>query len=341
MSIEDPLVHLQNEWNYVKGEYQNTKSVRDQHKEKSLEYHNIQRKCKAEMDRISKLLKSVNREMKQKIQIFDEETLKFKNEVSEVQSEVAEQFSRLPGRNGFYLKLIVGDLNLTLPTNELKRKYKEDYEKWKLNLSFAILAFSVLNLIYFHRLAEALHLFLLLWFYCTLTVRESILVVNGSRIRGWWVMHHYISAFLVGVHIIWPTASDGYDRFRNLTVWFSLLVSLVQALQYTYQSGLLYRLRSLGKVKDLHLTIDGIQRYMFNDRDSLALWILTPALLTVYLVQFYLAAILFKLWIDGGSWHVIIMCICYFTLGVGNSMTLVSTLLHKEKKRKASTMKES
>ena len=66
MSIEDPLVHLQNEWNYVKGEYQNTKSVRytsfatplnschpgpnvifrDQHKEKSLEYHNIQRKCK-------------------------------------------------------------------------------------------------------------------------------------------------------------------------------------------------------------------------------------------------------------------------------------------------------
>ena len=28
MSIEDPLVHLQNEWNYVKGEYQNTKSVR-------------------------------------------------------------------------------------------------------------------------------------------------------------------------------------------------------------------------------------------------------------------------------------------------------------------------
>lgn len=69
-------------------------------------------------------------------------------------------------------------------------------------------------------------------------------------------------------------------------------------MQYTYQSGLLYRLRSLGKVKDLHLTIDGIQRYMFNDRDSLALWILTPALLTVYLVQFYLAAILFKLWVS-------------------------------------------
>ena len=69
--------------------------------------------------------------------------------MSEVQSEVAEQFSRLPGRNGFYLKLIVGDLNLTLPTNELKRKYKEDYEKWKLNLSFAILGWIIFVKIYF------------------------------------------------------------------------------------------------------------------------------------------------------------------------------------------------
>ena len=40
--------------------------------------------------------------------------------------------TRLPGNNGFYLRLIVGDLNLTLPTSELKRKYKENYEKWKL-----------------------------------------------------------------------------------------------------------------------------------------------------------------------------------------------------------------
>ena len=39
---------------------------------------------------------------------------------------------------------------------------------------------------------------------------------------------NYFSAFLVGVHIIWPTASPGYDDFRTQTIWFSLLVSLVQ-----------------------------------------------------------------------------------------------------------------
>jgi len=150
-------------------------------------------------------------------------------------------------------------------------------------------------------------------------------------------MHHYISAFLVGIHIIWPTSSPGYDDFRNYTVWLSLIVTLVQALQYTYQSGLLYRLRSLGKVRDLHISIDGIPRYMFNERDSTALFVITPFLTIVYLYQFYLSFFLFQLITeskDGASWHVMMMSLCYLVLGSGNTITLITTLLHKEKKRK-------
>ena len=52
--------------------------------------------------------------------------------INEQLQEIQEVETRLPGNNGFYLRLIVGDLNLTLPTSELKRKYKENYEKWKL-----------------------------------------------------------------------------------------------------------------------------------------------------------------------------------------------------------------
>jgi len=335
MSIEDPLVYLLSEWKYIKGEYEKTAEMRDRHRKDSLEYYNLERKCKAEMDRINKLLKTLSREVKAKLHEPELESDRLKLEINDVKAAIAEQVSRLPGNNGFYLKQIVGDLNLTLPTAELKRKYKEDYEKWKLHCTFAILGFSIFNLIYSHRFPEALHLFLLLWFYCTLTVRESILTVNGSRIRGWWVAHHYVSAFLVGVHIIWPTASEGYDEFRSQTAWFSLVVSLVQALQYTYQSGLLYRLRSLGKVKDLHLTIDGIPRYLFREKDSTVMLILTPALLFVYLYQFNLARTLWYLRESGGSWHTLMMALCYLTLGLGNSVTLVVTMMHKEKKRKA------
>ena len=71
--------------------------------------------------------------------------------------------------------------------------FKKIFCPRKFELSMRDTGFSIFNLVFSHRFPEALHLFLLLWFYCTLTVRESILIVNGSRIRGWWVMHHYIS----------------------------------------------------------------------------------------------------------------------------------------------------
>jgi hypothetical protein len=53
------------------------------------------------------------------------------------------------------------------------------------------------------RWADALLNFLLVWFYCTLTIRESILIVNGSRIKGWWLTHHFISTVCSGISLIW------------------------------------------------------------------------------------------------------------------------------------------
>lgn len=277
----------------------------------------------------------------------DGEILALKQKINQQLAEIGEVETRLPGNNGFYLRLIVGDLNLTLPTSELKRKYKESYEKWKMWCTLTIFAFSLFNLFFHHRFTDALHSFLLLWFYCTLTVRESILIVNGSRIRGWWVMHHYISAFLVGIHILWPADAPGYMNFRTKFVTFSLTVSLVQMLQYTYQSGLLYRLRSLGKVRDLHITIDGIQRWMFNDKDSIVLYILTPALTAVYIYQLYLSYGLFAIWFyseptegPSNTWQVILMAILYFALAMGNTATLFLTLNHKERQKRIRTLSE-
>ena len=43
-------------------------------------------------------------------------------------------------------------------------------------------------------------------------------------------MHHYISAFLVGIHILWPADAPGYMNFRTKFVTFSLTVSLVQVI---------------------------------------------------------------------------------------------------------------
>ncbi|PIO03114.1 hypothetical protein AB205_0060990, partial [Aquarana catesbeiana] len=107
---------------------------------------------------------------------------------------------------------------------------------------------------------DAVFNFLLVWYYCTLTIRESILINNGSRIKGWWVLNHYISTFLSGVMLTWP---DGlmYQIFRNQFLSFSMYQSFVQFLQYYYQSGCLYRLRALGERHNMDLTV-GRRHYL-------------------------------------------------------------------------------
>jgi hypothetical protein len=40
-----------------------------------------------------------------------------------------------------------------------------------------------INLFLNYRALDSLYMFLIVWYYCTLTIRESILKVNGSRIK--------------------------------------------------------------------------------------------------------------------------------------------------------------
>ena len=53
------------------------------------------------------------------------------------------------------------------------------------NLSFCHPGFVLagINLFLNYRALDSLYMFLIVWYYCTLTIRESILKVNGSRIK--------------------------------------------------------------------------------------------------------------------------------------------------------------
>lgn len=82
---------------------------------------------------------------------------------------------------------------------------------------------SILNLI-IHRVLDLAFVFIMVWYYCTLTIRESILRVNGSRIRGWWRAHHFLSTALAGVLLTWPD-SVTYHLFRHQLMWFYVYIS--------------------------------------------------------------------------------------------------------------------
>lgn len=75
-----------------------------------------------------------------------------------------------------------------------------------------------------HRALELAFIFLLVWYYCTLTIRESILKVNGSRIKGWWRLHHFISTVSAGVLLVWPQG-ETWQLFRLQFVYFNVYIS--------------------------------------------------------------------------------------------------------------------
>uniref|UniRef100_A0A8C4WGD8 Transmembrane protein 120B n=1 Tax=Gopherus evgoodei TaxID=1825980 RepID=A0A8C4WGD8_9SAUR len=198
----------------------------------------------------------------------------------------------LPKRNGYvFINLLnVKNINVFTLFCHPRFAYKDEYEKFKLYLTIILLLGAVAcRFILHYRVTDEVFNFLLVWYYCTLTIRESILISNGSRIKGWWVSHHYVSTFLSGVMLTWP---DGlmYQMFRNQFLAFSIFQSCVQFLQYYYQSGCLYRLCALGKRNHLDLTVEGFQSWMWR-----GLTFLLPFLFFGHFWQLYNAITLFEL----------------------------------------------
>ncbi|XP_011354059.1 transmembrane protein 120B isoform X1 [Pteropus vampyrus] len=235
-----------------------------------------------------------------------------------------------------YLNLVLGNVNVTLLSNQAKFAYKDEYEKFKLYLTIILLLGAVAcRFVLYYRVTDELFNFLLVWYYCTLTIRESILISNGSRIKGWWVSHHYVSTFLSGVMLTWPNGLI-YQKFRDQFLAFSIFQSCVQFLQYYYQRGCLYRLRALGERNHLDLTVEGFQSWMWR-----GLTFLLPFLFCGHFWQLYNAVTLFELSSheECKEWQVFVLALTFLVLFLGNFLTTLKVVHTKlqENRSKAKT----
>ena len=89
----------------------------------------------------------------------------------------------LPAESGTYLKIILGNVNVSILDKKARYDYKDQYEQFKLIVNLIGFVLSCTNLYIQYRVLDLLFMFLIVWYYCTLTIRESILRVNGSRIK--------------------------------------------------------------------------------------------------------------------------------------------------------------
>ncbi|XP_076278708.1 transmembrane protein 120 homolog isoform X2 [Lasioglossum baleicum] len=234
----------------------------------------------------------------------------------------------LPKPNGTYLQIILGSVNVSILNKSDKFKYKDEYEKFKLVLSVIGFVLSVINLLTNVRTLELSFMFLLVWYYCTLTIRESILKVNGSRIKGWWRFHHFLSTVVSGVLLVWPNTGPWY-AFRHQFMWFNAYISFVQYLQFCYQRGVLYRLKALGERHNMDITIEGFHSWMWR-----GLSFLLPFLFIGYLFQLYNAYMLYTLTTHSeATWHVPVLSAMFLVLFLGNMITTIMVIPQKLRQR--------
>lgn len=145
--------------------------------------------------------------------------------------------------------------------------------------------------------------------------REAVLKMNGSNVRGWWMIHHFLSMCLSAATIAWPQRSQARDQLYA----FYLYVGFVQLLQYRYQMSRLYALRSLSRIDPMETTNELGQTLIHHN-----LLFLLPFLLIAYAWEFYLAFAV-GLRMRGGG----LVGALYLALGMGNGWTTLYTYYRK------------
>ncbi|XP_058063403.1 transmembrane protein 120 homolog [Anopheles bellator] len=324
------LNELDREWSELSDEYRSLEMVNQSYLDLHERLEEMQEKCTKQiqhqryrMQQIRKNLKLYVR--KEQITASDKEKASgLEKNIMKRKAQIHEIEQGLPQQNSRYLKIILGDVNVSILNRNDKVRYKDEYEKFKLILNVIGLLLSFLNIIFNLRALELVFLFLLVWYYCTLTIRESILKVNGSRIKGWWRLHHFISTVCAGVLLVWPQG-EPWQLFRTQFMYFNVYISLVQYMQFRYQKGVLYRLKALGERHNMDITIEGFHSWMWR-----GLSFLIPFLFVGYVFQFYNAWTLYQLTKHPeATWQIPVLSVLFLILFAGNMTTTMLVIPQK------------
>ncbi|XP_073956348.1 transmembrane protein 120 homolog isoform X1 [Choristoneura fumiferana] len=323
MDVEECL----KEWDDLVTDYKRLESINKDYAAKLEEVGELQASCMKELNhqryRMNVITGALKR-LEKKGVTKDERVANLEKEVMKRKAMLHEIEATLPKQNSMYLRIILGNVNVSILNKNDKFKYKDEYEKFKLILSVIAFVLAVLNLYIDFRPLQLILIFLLVWYYCTLTIRESILKVNGSRIKGWWRLHHFISTAVAGVLLIWPQ-NEPWNEFRHTFLCFIAYISVVQYMQFRYQSGVLYRLKALGARHNMDITIEGFHSWMWR-----GLSYLLPFLFGGYVFQLYIAYTLYQLsYHPEATWQVPALSMSFLLTGVGNTATMLRVIPQK------------
>ena len=71
----------------------------------------------------------------------------------------------------------------------------------------------------------------LIYVYLAMASRESLLLLNGSNIRSWWIRHHYLSALTCIIVLTLPVDSAQLQHFVKGWLQWTVLQAVLMLLQ--------------------------------------------------------------------------------------------------------------
>lgn len=222
------------------------------------------------------------------------------------------------------LALTLGKGNFKLQEKD-KIKYKRDYEQFKLTTTILTTIASLLNLLVFdNRILDTLQSLLYLYIYSTLTIREHILMYNGSHIKPWWIIHHYLCIILAGIMLTCPIES--FQMIRAAILKFLFLLSCSQFIQYQYQMRRLYTLRALKKASPLQTTSEIVNLSLINNLRIVVTFLLLFQGLQIYVSYYIMSLHLKHAW---PNYQPFIGSLLIGLMSVGNIITIMYTCYQK------------
>ncbi|KAJ1277475.1 hypothetical protein BS78_04G006600 [Paspalum vaginatum] len=240
-------------------------------------------------------------------------------------------------RNGKFLKMFLGPVNVRVSRKEDKLKIKDEYNNYRDRTAYKFLLFpSILLLLRWWiwdgclpAWAVQIYQAWLLFLYASFALRENVLIENGSDIRPWWIYHHYLAMVMALISLTWeikgqPDCSSK-QRGVQLFLRWAIMQGIAMHLQNRYQRQRLRTRIALGKAKRMDVVAGetaGVEGQLL---------LLYPVLFILQGFEAYVGVLLLQTALHGlaSEWQVVVCGILLVVMAVGNFVNTVETLVLK------------
>jgi len=241
-----------------------------------------------------------------------------------------------------FLRYILGHVSVRVWNESDKRQLKTEYNKFKQVGANSMIVFPLIQLIFgFSWVVFQWHQVFMVYYFFSLAIRENVLKLNGSRIKRWWILHHYLSIITSFLSLLLlRSAYLEYKGFFTYNTYLSLWVAAVMWVQNQYQEARHYARVAMGKASIFDGTT-GETLVEAPSQSSSWYFILVPLLYLTYIFEASLAGYCFVEFLAQYSQQkylrlfeleLLMVGVLWFMIAFGNFATTSRTIHMKQRK---------